>query len=161
MAHSVLTRDTLAVSVRWMIRRDLATAVAIARDSFADAWAEDEFLYRLRQRNCISLVAEHGDLVVGYCVYEIYDDRLDVVALAVAPRYRRRGVGTRLVAKLLGKMNGHRRARLTAVAPERAAAALLLFRGLGLRAVRLLRGHYGDEDGIEMVYDAQPEPEDV
>ena len=54
------------VHIRWMIRRDMPEVLAIEHASFEFPWCEEEFLRVLRQRNCIGMVAEYGERVVGY-----------------------------------------------------------------------------------------------
>ena len=56
----------LKVHIRWMIRRDMTEALAIEADSFEFPWCENDFLRCLRQRNCIGMVAEHNDRIVGF-----------------------------------------------------------------------------------------------
>ena len=47
--------------------------MAIEAEGFEYAWTEDDFLRCLRQRNCIRMVAERGDLqVLGFMVYELH-----------------------------------------------------------------------------------------
>ena len=53
------------VHIRWMIRRDMPEVLAIEHASFEYPWCEEEFLRVLRQRNCIGMVAEHGERIVG------------------------------------------------------------------------------------------------
>ena len=54
------------VHIRWMIRRDMPEVLAIEHASFEFPWCEEEFLRVLRQRNCIGMVAEYGERVVGF-----------------------------------------------------------------------------------------------
>ena len=102
----------LRVHIRWMIRRDMPEVLAIEHASYEFPWCEEEFLRVLRQRNCIGMVAECGERVVGFMIYELHKTRLQVLNLAVAPDYRRMGVGRQMVAKLVGKLSSHRRTRI-------------------------------------------------
>ena len=52
--------------IRWMIRRDMPDVLRAERDSFEFSWTEEDFLKCLRQRNCIGMVAEHNEKVVGF-----------------------------------------------------------------------------------------------
>ncbi len=58
------------VHIRWMIRRDMQEVLQTEQESFHVPWTEDDFLHCLRQRNCIGMVAESGDQVVGHVIYE-------------------------------------------------------------------------------------------
>ena len=76
------------VHIRWMIRRDMPEVLAIEHASFEYPWCEEEFLRVLRQRNCIGMVAEHEDRVVGFMIYELHKTKLHVLNFAVAPGWR-------------------------------------------------------------------------
>ena len=79
------TKAALSVQIRWMIRRDMAEVLQIERSSFEYHWTEADFLHCLRQRNCIGMVAEHGNRVVGFMIYELFKNRLHILNFAVAP----------------------------------------------------------------------------
>ena len=64
---------------------------------------EEDFINCLRQRNCIGMVAEHDDRVVGFMIYELNKTRIQVLNFAVAEKYRRHGVGAQMMAKLVGQ----------------------------------------------------------
>ena len=143
------------VLVRWMIRLDMPAVLRIERDSFDDPWTEEEFLGYLRERITIGQVAERGEIVVGYVVYRLHRARIEVVNLAVDPRERRRGVGTRLVGGLVQKLSAGRRRSITAKVRERNVAAQLFLRSCGFRAVCVLHGAYdAGEDGYLMRFEA-------
>ena len=132
------------VHIRWMIRRDMPEVLAIEHASFEFPWGEEEFLRVLRQRNCIGMVAEHGERVVGFMIYELHKSRLQVLNFAVHPEYRRQGVGAQMVAKLAGKLSSHRRTRITLHIRESNLPAQLFYRAQGFRASEVLREHYED-----------------
>jgi ribosomal-protein-alanine N-acetyltransferase len=134
-----------------MIRRDMQEVLAAERQSFEFAWTEDDFLRCLRQRNCIGMVAKHDDDVVGYMVYELHKNRLHVLNFAVAPAYRRTGVGAQMVAKLVAKLASHRRSKITLCVREQNLPAQLFFRAQDFKAVRVLRNYY-HEDTAEDAY---------
>ncbi len=60
------------VHIRWMIRRDMPSVIEIEENSFEFPWSEDEFIRCLRQRNCIGMVAELSEQVVGFMIYELH-----------------------------------------------------------------------------------------
>jgi ribosomal-protein-alanine N-acetyltransferase len=147
-------RQELRAHIRWMIRRDMPEVLAIEGQSFEFPWSEDDFLRQLRQRNCIGMVADCDDQVVGFMIYELHKTRLHVLNFAVAPNYRRQGVGRQMVSKLTGKLSQQRRSRLLLEVRETNLDAQLFFRSLNFRAVSVLRGFYEDtpEDAYVMQY---------
>jgi ribosomal-protein-alanine N-acetyltransferase len=151
-AHGTKTR--LPVHIRWMIRRDMPEVLAIEQQCFEFPWCEDDFIRCLRQRNCIGMVAEHNERIVGFMIYELHKTRLHILNFAVHERSRGRGVGTQMVNKLIGKLSHDRRTRIMLEIRETNLPAQLFFRSLGFRAVSVLRNFYEDtpEDAYLMQF---------
>ena len=145
--------ESLRVYIRWMIRRDMPEVLQIEAESFEFPWREEDFIRCLRQRNCIGMVAEHDDRVVGFMIYELIKTRIHVLTFAVAADCRRMGVGTQMIAELVEKLTKQRRSRITLEVRESNLAAQLFFRECGFRAVSVLKGFYDDtpEDAYRMV----------
>ncbi|MEZ6096699.1 MAG: ribosomal protein S18-alanine N-acetyltransferase [Pirellulaceae bacterium] len=140
--------------IRWMIRRDMPEVLAIETSSFEFPWSEDDFIRCLRQRNCIGMVAEYEDQVVGFMIYELNRSELHVLNFSVRPDMRRRGVGTQMLEKLIGKLSQQRRTRISLEVRETNLAAQLFFKNAGFVCVSLLKDHYDDttEDAYVMHY---------
>src|SRR5207253_9024650 len=147
-------KEQARVHIRWMIRRDMPEVLQAEQLSFEYAWNEEDFLRCLRQRNCIGMVAEHGEKVVGFMIYELHKNKLHILNFAVHPAWRRLGVGAQMVAKLISKLSSHRRTRITLEVRETNLPAQLFFRAQGFKAVRVLRTYYEDsgEDAFLMQY---------
>ncbi len=147
-------KEQLRVHIRWMIRRDMPEVLQAEQQSFDFAWTEEDFLRCLRQRNCIGMVAEHGEKVVGFMIYELHKAKLHILNFAVHPSWRRLAVGSQMVAKLISKLSSHRRTRITLEVRETNLAAQLFFRKMEFRAIRVLRSFYEDsgEDAFLMQY---------
>lgn len=137
-------RQDLRVHIRWMIRRDMPEVLQIEQDSFDFSWCEEDFLRCLRQRNCIGMVAELNEKVVGFMIYELHKSKLHILNFAVHADQRRRGVGSQMILKLISKLSTHRRNRITLEVRETNLASQLFFRRVEFRAVRVIRNHYPD-----------------
>lgn len=155
---SVITESSVKtetrVHIRWMIRRDMPEVLHIEQAAFDRPWTEEDFLKALRQRNCIGMVAEHGDRIVGFMVYELLRGKINLIDLAVHPEFRRRGVGRQMVAKLVGKLSVRLRTRVIGCVRESSLDAQVWLRACGFLAIDILREHYPDtgEDGYAMKY---------
>jgi [ribosomal protein S18]-alanine N-acetyltransferase len=136
------------IDPRWMIRPDMPRVLEIDGASFDAPWFESDYIGRLRQRNHIGMVIERDERVVGCMVYSLHKGQLQIVRLAVDVAWRRQGIGRQLVQRLLDKLVSSRRRMLTVTVPETWFEALCFFRAIGLQAVRMNRGEFGDEDGI-------------
>ncbi len=144
----------ISVHIRWMIRRDMPEVLDIEKNSFEFPWSEEDFIRCLRQRNCIGMVAEYDERVVGFMIYELHKNQLHVLNFSVRPDARRRGVGQQMINKLVGKLSQQRRNRIVLEIRETNLAAQLFFRKSDFRAVSVLRDYYDDttEDAYVMQY---------
>ena len=144
----------MSVHIRWMIRRDMPEVLDIEKSSFEFPWSEEDFIRCLRQRNCIGMVAEYDESVVGFMIYELHKDQLHVLNFSVAPDVRRRRVAAQMVIKLTGKLSHQRRNRIVLEVRETNLAAQMFFRQQGFRAVSVLRDYYGEtsEDAFVMQF---------
>lgn len=151
-------KQSLSIHIRWMIRRDMAEVSEIEQRSFEFPWSDDDFIRCLRQRNCIGMVAEHSERVVGFMIYELHKNRLHILNFAVHPEFSRRGVGEQMIRKLTGKLAPQRRSRILLEVRETNLAAQLFFKRLGFRAISLLREFYEDtpEDAYLMQFRLDP-----
>lgn len=142
------------VHIRWMIRRDMPAVMAIEAESFDPPWTEDDFIRLLRQRNVIGMIAEHGDEIVGWMVYELHKSRLHLNRLAVHSRHRRIGIGSKLIAKLTGKLSRERPDRIMIEVRETNIDGQFFLRDRGFKAISLLREFCDDtgEDAYLMQY---------
>jgi len=139
--------------VRWLIRRDLPAVLAIERASFEFDWGEPDFLRCLR-RPFMSMVAERGDQILGYMVYELRAKTRRLLNFAVAPLHRRRGIGAAMIAHLKSNLDIHGRTGISLYVRDSNLPAQRFFASQGFRAVRVLRRYYEDsgEDAYRMIY---------
>ena len=149
----------LPVHIRWMIRRDMPAVLAIEQECFEFPWYEDDFVRCLRQRNCIGMVAEASERVVGFMIYELHKHRLHVLNFAVHEQFRRRAVGSQMAKKLITKLSHDRRSRVMLEVRETNLSAQLFYHSQGFRATGVLRNHYSDsaEDAYVMQFCCSPE----
>lgn len=154
MTDTTTMTDAGFLQVRWMIRRDMPSVLAIERASWEhDAHrqptrllGEEDFIRWLRQRNCIGMVAQSGEQVVGVMVYELQPGSLELLYLTVDPAHRRQGYGTAMIEKLRSKLSDTRRRRLRILVDERNLGGQLFLRALHIPCIST---YYGlvDDDG--------------
>ena len=150
MSSGQFQKQAVSVQIRWMIRRDMAEVLGIEQQSFDFNWTEEDFLCCLRQRNCIGMVAELDNHVVGFMIYELHKTKLHILNFAVAPTHRRSGVGSQMIEKLINKLSQQRRQEIVLEVRETNLAAQLFFQAQEFRALCVLRNHY--EDSSEDAY---------
>ncbi len=97
---------------RWMLQRDINAVRRIDRATSAltgaKPWGQHDFLVPLAQRTCIGMVAEQGDTIVGFMVYELGGTHLTLLRFGVT---HGTDAAEHLLAKLLYKVTSHRRER--------------------------------------------------
>jgi [ribosomal protein S18]-alanine N-acetyltransferase len=146
--------EQVGAHIRWQILRDYPEVLAIENASFQFPWLKEEFLRVLRQRNCIGMVAEHDEKIVGYMIYELHRNKIQVLDFAVHPLWCRKSIGRQMVAKLVGKLSSQRRNRISLLIRETNLAGHLFFRAMGFLATAVVREHFTDsgEDAYAMSY---------
>lgn len=126
---------------------DLAPIVALERACFTHPWA----VHQLREAvaaessgGVLTLQAPTagGQEVVAYCVVQLVADELSIHTLAVAPAWRRRGLGRWLLERALHA--GARLGAATAFLEVRQSnwGALGLYRSLGFEVISSRKGYY-------------------
>ena len=144
--------------VRWMIKSDMPAVLEIEAAACNHPWMEEDFNLALLIDNVLGAVAERGDQIVGYMLYEVHSSTIELFKLEVAPSARRTGVGRALLAKLVSKLEVGC-GGITTVVNERNLETHLWLRALGFAATHVLRGHFHErpddppEDGYHFQYD--------
>jgi len=144
-----------AFSIRPWEQEDCGPLAAI--DHFGpmpEPWQEDDFRATWRRVPVNGLIfdsALYG--LAAYLLYEVCDEELTVIKFAVRADWQRQGLGERMFRALIEKARIQKKA-IVATLPETFLGAQLFLNRLGFTA-RLLRGHYGNEDGLIFVYPAK------
>ena len=123
---------------------DLAACVQLDAEALGGLWSEPQWRQELQDpgRLCLGVrrEAELTAMATGWLVV----DELQINVVAVAPRYRRRGLGGLVLKALLADAQrlGADRATLEVAACNRAAVALYARCGFTTHGTR--RGYYSD-----------------
>lgn len=136
--------------IRWANRSDLPDILRIDRQSFRQPLTERDLLGLLECQNCIGLISEIPDPLidggresVAYAIYRISRTRMEVLHLAVDPRYRLRGIGKTLMLHLLSKLRPNRRNELVIDTCETNRPSLEFLKSFFVGHAQLIRS--GDE----------------
>lgn len=130
---------------------DLAAVVAIERDGFPDPFTAAVFKDLFRRESSFSLAAEYKGKVVGFIIVDRQTWRLDILDLAVAPRWRRMGIGSQLLAevtKILVLNQKRYQCVITNVRESNLTSQLFLQRNM----FRYVKTWVSDEEGDEDHY---------
>ena len=146
------------VNLRSMAFSDIDAVLRIERASFPTPWPRDAFLYEIaRPQRSICQVGEYSlnetkGVIVGDIVVWLAGSIAHVATLAVHPEYRRRGIGSYLLADALLACihRGMKEALLEARAGNHSAQQL--YQKFGFKVVGIRQGYYQDtgEDAVVM-----------
>lgn len=124
--------------------RDLSRVYEIERKSFRDPY-NVLFLFELHELYPDTfLVAEKNGEVAGYIVARQVNYSGHVLAVAVDPRYRRTGIGRKLVESVIKKL-GERGAKYMWLEVRASnSAAIKFYEKLGFEKKKFIEGYYSD-----------------
>lgn len=121
---------------------DAAALVAIERRSFSDPWSEPSFREALGSEWTFGLVAETGRGLAGYMIGREAAGSGEVLNLAVAPEFRRRGIGGALLEAGLAAFLRRRATEVFLEVRESNRSAQALYLARGFRAVGQRASYY-------------------
>jgi ribosomal-protein-alanine N-acetyltransferase len=124
---------------------DLAEEMAHLHASLFDAaWDAESFRRLLGHANPCAFVARAGDppAVAGFILGRVAADEAEILALGVAAKWQRRGIGRRLVEALGRAARTAQARRLHLEVGASNAPACALYRGLGFQENGRRKGYY-------------------
>lgn len=125
-----------------MQTRHIAALAELETRCFSDPWPEAAFASELENPLSLWLVAESGGAVAGYIGSQIVPDEADMMNLAVAPEFRRQGLGRALTLALFDALRLRGVVGLTLEVRVSNEPALRLYRELGFELVGLRKKYY-------------------
>jgi ribosomal-protein-alanine N-acetyltransferase len=140
---------------------DIPAVHAIERASFAVPWPDDAYRNELATNRLASyVVARTDETIVGFAGLWVMVDEAHVTTFAVDPRWRRRGVGERLLLALLDISVARRAREATLEVRLSNMPARRLYEKYGFRPVGIRPRYYSDngEDALIMTTDALASP---
>jgi len=134
------------VHIRWMVRRDMQEVVEIENTCFNAPWSEEDFLSTLRRHNCIGMVAELDEKILGFYIYELHETKLHVLNFAIIPAYHRCKIGTQFINKLINKLHINARTKIYLETRESNLAMQLFLKSHEFKAIKVLNNYYDDDE---------------
>ena len=152
----MVARPPVAVRIEAMTLDDIPSVHVIEQRSFAVPWPDEAYRNELlTNRLATYVVARAGDDVIGFAGLWVMVDEAHITTFAVDPRWRRRGVGERLLLALLD-LAAERRAREATLEVRLSnMPARRLYEKYGFRPVGIRPRYYSDngEDALIMTTD--------
>ena len=150
----------LSFRLRLFTVDDLPKIVRIEAASFSDVWPDAFFTYNHRKAPNLFLIAEDDEGLLGYVVGELREAMFSgrsymskmghILNIAVNPRRRKGGVGTRLMEEIESRFREAEATQITLEVRESNSGAQGFYRGRGFSEIGRVRAYYPDEDAIVM-----------
>lgn len=136
-----------------MDRSHVPQVLEIERACYPAPWSESAFNHEMTSGTTVALVAVDRESVAGFLVGWIAADQVHVANIAVAAGYRRRGVGTGMMVRLLEEAVRRECTSSSLEVRESNLAARAMYSRLGYHAVALRKSYYSSpaEDAVVMV----------
>lgn len=133
--------------IRTGTETDLDAICSIEKESYARPWTRAQLAAEMKSGLC--LVRQGDPAVEGYVFFRIAADEMEVTNLAVAPAFRRKGVGKALLEQALDKARTMRVTRAFLDVRVTNSGARKLYESLGFREIDRRKGYYEQgEDGL-------------
>ena len=138
------------MEIRKMTAREVPQVAELEKLCFAMPWSKKSVAGELDNPLALWLVAMEGDRLAGYVGSQTVMDETDMMNLAVAPQFRRQGVGEALVNALTASLKQLGSRCLTLEVRDSNEAARALYGKLGFTEIGRRRGYYRDprEDAL-------------
>lgn len=142
----------MKINIRWFeFKKDLEKIIAIDAKSFEEYWDQSEFSERLKEKSVICLIAEKENETIGFLVYELFLKRLSLMRIGVLPKFRRNGIGSKLLNELKNKLTKNR-GLISAEVRETNLPVQLFLSSQGYKAVEVLTDYYPDSGEDSYVF---------
>ena len=141
------------IRLRAMQDKDLRAVFKLEKLCQARPWPNWYFRKQLRTASC--WVFEHHGMVIGFGIVTMVKNWAHIMNMCIAPGYRRRGLGRRILLQLLHiARQQHASHAWLEVRPSN-LAAISLYRKLGFRKIQIRQSYYitpaGRENAFVMV----------
>ncbi|QIB70406.1 ribosomal protein S18-alanine N-acetyltransferase [Aminipila butyrica] len=124
---------------------DVQEMAGLDRVCFADPWSEESFAYELKlNQRAFYIAAEIEGRLVGYAGLWAILDEGHITNVAVAPEYRRKGIGRALVTSLMEVAEENGLTSFTLEVRESNLPAQKLYTELDFKPAGIRKGYYHD-----------------
>jgi ribosomal protein S18 acetylase RimI-like enzyme len=139
------------------IAGDAECLLGVERLCFERQWRLHDFKRFMDLKRGMGWVAEQRRCLVGYAFCEAFDDRLQLIRIAVHPRHWGRGIGRNLLRLIKSGLQDDGRNRILAEVSERNVHAQMFLKHCSFQATGAVRNFFGDDEGsISMAFFLQP-----
>ncbi len=124
----------------------------IEKKSFEKPWSFHSFLFEFKNPFSLFYVLEKDKRVAGYFIIWDMGEEFHLANIAVHPKERGKKYAKFMLEEILkmAKKEGKKGIRLEVRVSNKRAIAI--YKRFGFKKLGVIKGYYGNEDGIEFVY---------
>ena len=136
------------VHIKDGVERDVPTIVILEAECIKHPWTKEEItdLVRSDRKLCLVARTDNGDAVVGYCGASFVEDEAEVGNLCVSGKYRREGIGLKIMTKLMEELKEKGIKVLFLEVSKSNEPAVKLYEKLGFTMYSSRKDYYGQGD---------------
>ena len=136
----------MGIELRLLREEDIPAVYHIALNSFEYPWSELKFDETMRLPFIHPMVAIEGDTIAGYCYTSVMFDESEIYDIAVAPNYRKNGVGQLLMEEAISFAKEKGAKMMFLEVASKNTAALELYKRNGFEITSVRKNYYKDGD---------------
>ena len=140
------------VKIVKMTEKDISGVYNVETNSFNKPWSLNSFRDELNNEIATYFIAIKENEVAGYIGMWAISGQCDITNIAVLPKYRRQGIGRKLINHLTAHCKSHALSPIFLEVRESNEAAKSLYSLMGFKIVGNRKKYYADtgEDAIIM-----------
>lgn len=128
-----------------MTLADIADVMAIERTAYAYPWSERFFRQEMQAEYARSILAEIDGRIAGYILFWLLPGAIDIHNVAVHSDFRRRGLGRRLLERVVLEARRRASSRITLEVRKSNLPAQKLYESTGFAVTGVRKGYYSDD----------------
>lgn len=132
--------------IRWIIERDLKAIVNIEELTSERPMSYGEIRNLLKENGSVGNVIEEGDVILGYNIYRLFKNHMEIASIAINPKNQLSGFGSAAVIRMIDKLSISKRHTIIVRIKEHKTGAMLFFQKMGFIATSM------SDDFVEMTY---------
>lgn len=136
--------------VRVMTSYEIPDLLRLDARCFDTCLSNAEISLFMAKKRTLTIIADPGgdESMVGYMMVNEQRHFIQIVRMAVDPEWRGCCIGSKLVDRVIARMNAERRRRTVVFVPETLLGAQKFFKACGFRCTRCVTGTWNGVDEV-------------
>lgn len=120
----------------------------LEKECFSDPWSITSIENQLSSEQTIFIICEENGETAGFVLGTEVCGEAELYRIAVSDKFRRRGIGERLLADFLEQCRKRGTQKVFLEVRSRNFPAISLYEKAGFEKIAVRKGYYGDDDAV-------------